>query len=294
MGPVTDTHRLTYYENFQLALQEKKAQFDDAFMYTSSVTGKQVQVVDLIGTTTARLDAPEGGDTPDIDQQHEPVWMRPRRIDWGKIIKEEDRIKALTDFKSPYVQSGVNAITRQKNVLLAGGLFGPRLIGNEVPVSTPWAGRTVAEDVGGTGATGMNVKKILRGINYMETDEIVIEEEQLFLVLDPQEIEDLYSDLTFISKDYREKAQLDDINRRVTAIFGIPIIPSKRLTNSDSDTSVAALFARSGMWWGPAMPLRVQSQPNPSKQYREHPYAEMWLAVTRSEDAKVVKILNKF
>ncbi len=293
-GPVTDAHRITYRENVTLALQERKPQFERAFSYTSSVTGKQVQITDLIGKSEARLDAPEGGDTPNIGATHEPVWARPRRIDWGKVISKEDQIKALTDFKSPYVQGGVNGVVRAKNQIMADALFGARLIGNEVPVSTAWAGRTVLSDVGGTGATGMNVKKILRAINYFETDEIVLEEEEPFLALDPQEMEDLYGDLTFISKDYRKDAQLDDLNKRVMAIFGIPILPTKRVADATAGTvSTAAIFLKSGMWWGEAMPLTVTSAPNPAKQYRDHPYMETWIAATRTEDAKAIKMLNK-
>lgn len=293
-GPVTDAHRITYRENVQLALQERKAQFESAFSYTSGVNGKQMQITDLIGKSEARVDAPEGGDTPDISATHEPVWARPRRIDWGKVITKEDAIKALTDFKSPYVQGGVNGVIRAKNAIMAGAVFGPRLIGNEVPVSTAWAGNTVAASVGGTGATGMNVKKILRAINYAETAEIVFEEEDWYLGLDPQEMEDLYGDLTYISKDYREQAQIDDKQKRVTAIFGIPIIPTKRFADSAANTSVAALWAKSGLWWGEAMPLTVTSAPNPAKQYREHPYIETWIAATRTEDAKAIKILNYY
>lgn len=288
-GPVTDTHRITYRENFRLALQEKKDQFSASFEMYDGLSGKQAQVTDIIGTTTARLDAAEGGDTPDLDSTHEPVWMKPRRIDWGKVMTKEDMIKALTDYHSEYVRSGVAAIVRQKNILMCGALLGARLIGNEAPSSSAWAGSTVDVNVGGSN-TGMNVDKILRAMRHMEEAEIVLDEEDLYLTMNPLQMEDLWSDVTFTSKDYREKAQLDDKARRATAIFGIPIIPSQRHTADGANTDVATLHCKSGMIWGEAMPLSVVSQPNPAKQYREHPYAELWLGVTRVQDAKVVKI----
>ncbi len=294
-GPVSDAHRIAYRENVILALQERKDQFGDTFMYDGNLSGKTVQVTDILGTIDARVDAPEGGDTPDLEGSHEPVWVRPRRLDWGKVITKEDKIKALTDFKSEYVQSGAGGMVRKKNIILSDALFAPRLIGNEVPVATPWAGKTVAQTVGSTdGVTnvGMNVKKILRAFKFMEEDEISIEEEQLFLALDPQEIEDLYYDLTFVSKDYRSKAVLED--KRVLEILGVPIIPTKRLADNAANVSTAALYAMSGMMWGDFMPLEVTSAPNPAKQYREHVYMEQWLGATRLQDAKVVRILNRF
>ncbi len=295
-GPVTDAHRIEYRENVQLALQEKKAIFDSAFQFDSDLKGKQVMMTDIVGQMEARVDAPEGGDTPDNEATHEPVWVRPRRVDWGKVITKEDQIKALTDFKSQYVQGGAAAVVRKKNIILADALFGPRLIGNEIPVATPWAGQTVGIQVGSPdGApadTGMNVKKILRAIRYMEDAEINIEEEECFLACDPTEIEQLYNDLTYVNKDYRAKAVLEE--KRVLEILGIPIIPTKRIGDAAANQSCAALWTKSGMAWGEFMPLEINSQPNPAKQYREHPYMETWIGATRIEDARVVKILNKY
>jgi hypothetical protein len=294
MGPVTDTHRITYKENVALAIQEKRAVFEAGFDYTSGISGKQTQVLNVIGKSEARVDAPEGGDTPDIDSQHEPIWVRPTRLDWGKVLRKEDSIKALTDYKSEYVQVGASAMTRGKNAIMAAAVFGPKLIGNEVPSSTAWAGRTVAIDVGGTGSTGFNVKKILRGIQLMETDDVEVNEEQLVIGADPVEIEQLWGDITFVSKDYRKDAQLDDMNKRVMAIFGIPIITTKRFADAAANQSVAGLWCKSAMKWGDAMPLDINSAPNPQKQFREQVYMENWIAATRTFDAKAVKILNLY
>lgn len=293
-GPVTDAHRIIYRDQTTLAIQERFRQFDDFFTYLDGMAGKQVQVTDIIGPTAARRNAPEGGDTPDIEGTHEPVWVRPERIDWGRLIRKEDQIKALTDFKSEYVQGGASAYVREHNAILASALFGPRLIGNEVPVSTAWAGRTVPVDlVAPATPAGMSVRKILNGIQLMETDDITIEEESLALAMTAVENEQLYTDVTYVSKDYRSEAQLDDLSKRVKAIFGIPIITTKRLGLYDANTYQAGLFCKSGMHWGPFMPMDIKSAQNPSKQFREHVYIEGWEAATRSEDYKVVKILNK-
>lgn len=291
-GDVTDAHRVTYRENVLLAVQEKKDQFGNAFSYLDNINGKEMRVTDIIGTTEARLDAPEGGPTPDIEGTHEPVWVRPRRIDWGKLIKVEDQIKALTDFKGEYTQAGVNGIIRAKNKLLASALFGPRLIGNEVPVSTAWNGRTVAVDFGSTGTPNrMSVAKILHALQLMQTDDVETDDEMIGIAMNPQENEELYQDITFTSKDYRDKAVMED--KRVTSILGMPILTTKRITDYDTNTFTAGLFCKSGMHWGPAMPMNIKSAPNPDKEFREQVYIEHWLAATRSEDAKVVKILTK-
>jgi len=291
-GPVTDAHRIMFRENITLALQESKDQFSDSFTYIGGVSGKQMQVTDIIGTIEARRNAPEGGDTPDLEGTHEPVWVRPERVDAGKLLKVEDAIKALTDFKSPYIQSMVNGVVRVKNIILAGALFGPRLIGNEVPVSTPWAGDTVPADLEQQGTSSrMSVRKILNGLRLFEDADVDPEMERITIAMSPQANEELYNDITFTSKDYRNKAVMEE--KRVKEILGMPIKITKRIGQYDANTLQSAMYCQSGMHWGPAMPLTVKSQPNPAKEYREHPYIELWLAATRSEDKKVIKILSK-
>ncbi len=116
MGPVTDAHRIMFRDNFVMAAQEAKDVFSGAFMYDGTLSGKAVQMADVLSAVEAREDAPEAGDTPDIQPRTEPVGVRPRRIDWGQLMRKEDAIKGLTIPNSKYIQVGVSAITRKKNI----------------------------------------------------------------------------------------------------------------------------------------------------------------------------------
>lgn len=293
-GPVTDANRVTYRENVRLALQEMNAIYDNTFEFDSQLAGEQAQVIDIIGASEARRNAPEGGDTPNIGATHEPVWCAPERNDWGKLIERGDAVRALTDFKSSYVQGGAKAMVRGKNAILAGAVFANRRIGKQGVTSSAWAGSTVPIDTDQSGTpTSMTVAKILRAYRYLEEAEVNVEEEEIFLGLDPEENEQLYNDLTFVSKEYRDQAVVE--KKRVKSILGLTIVPGKRFSVFDpsAEISVAPLWVKRGMVWGQFMPLKVDSAPNPNKQYREHPYMEEYLGATRVEDALVVKILNK-
>jgi hypothetical protein len=120
---------------------------------TPSLRGSGHPFQGIVAAQNALVDQPEGGDTPDVEGQHEPVWVRPRRITWGKLLKKEDQIKALTNYKSPHVQAGATAVVRSRNAILGASIFAPRLIGNEVPASSNWNGRTVPVDFGTSGTS---------------------------------------------------------------------------------------------------------------------------------------------
>ncbi len=292
MGPVTDTHRIQYRNNVELALQELRDQFTAHFTPITNFSGKQLQILDLIGDSEAREDAPEGGGTPDIDVGHEPVWVRPKRFDWGKTLKVEDQIKALTDYKSSYTQGGVAAIVRKRNLFFASAFFGQRLIGNEVPVATNWAGPSVPADYDdGATASRMSVKKILGGIRKMEEAFVEVEMEQIAIALNAQQNEELYNDITFTSKDYIDQSVFE--KKVVRAFMGMPILSTQRIPMFDGNTYQGAMFCKSGMHCGPAMPLNVKSAQNPDKEFREQVYIEEWDVCTRSEDNKVVSLQSK-
>ncbi len=275
-GPVTDAHRIMFRDNFIMALQEKRGMFDDAFTSTEELKGKQVQLVDIIGAVDAIEDAPEGGDTPDIKPSHEPVWVRPKRLIWGQLMSGEDPVKGLTVPNSTYIQGGVAGIIRKKNIHYANALLGNRLIGNENPTETAWAGTTVA-----AGGANLTVDKFSAALTAFQEADVEIDDEEIFCAASPAMLENLTKDAKFTSKDYRNRAVLEE--KRVKEFMGVRIIVRNSLTS-------AIFWCKSGMVAAPFHALSVVSQPNPAKQYREHPFAETWIAASRIEDKKVVRV----
>lgn len=299
MGPVTDAHKLTYQRNVELAVQQKVSKFERGFTRQTGLSGRKAQLVDLIGSTSAIVDGARGGDTPNIDNNLEPVWIAPHQIEWGKLIEKEDQIKALTDFQSPFVQAGAAAIVRARDQIYATAIFGPRLIAQDGTTSSAFSstGRQVTEGIGfsatdDTTVTGMNVRKLIRAKALLQKQELNLDNEELFVGLNSVEIEGLYRDITYVNTDYRDKSVLE--GRMVMGILGITVIHTEALPNLDSDTHRAALWAKSGMVDGEFSPLTTRVEPNVNKKYRLHPFMEEWMGATRTEDAKVIEILNKF
>jgi hypothetical protein len=299
-GPITDAHKLTYQQNVALALQQKRSKFDMAFSYQDGLSGRQAQILELIGSTSAVVDLGRKADTPDIDNTIEPVWMIPRQLAWGKLIEREDAIKALTNYQGPFTQAGAAAMVRGKDVVLSSSLFASRKIGQDGSTTSAWAGDTVGVGVGAgatddTTATGMNVRKILRGRRYLSSRQIDLGDEEIFVSLNAQGIEELFRDLTFINGDYRDRKVLDQPER--IDILNVTILPANdgvaTLADYDGSTFTAAMWCKSGMYWGEFDPMRVDVPLRPDKMNRPHPQMEQWLGATRTEDYKVLKVLNK-
>lgn len=301
MGPISDAHKLTYSKNVALTVQQMRSRVDMGFTYVSGLSGRQSTLLELIGSTAAVINLGRKADTPDIDNSIEPVWVNPTQLAWGKLIEREDAIKALTDYQSPFVQAGAAGMVRAKDVVLSAAVFGPRKIGIDGVTVSAWNGQTVAVGVGAsatddTTATGMNVRKLLRGRRYLQAAQVDTGMEQLFFSGNSQQTEELFRDLTFVSHDYRNGKPLETPDQP-QQILNITILPpndgAAAFADADGSTYTAALWAKSGMHWGEFDPLRTDVPLRADKMNRPHPQMEQWLGATRSEDAKVIKILTK-
>lgn len=292
MGPVTDEHKLTYKENMALVVQQKTSRFEQAFTFHADLKGRQAQLIDLIGTTTAIVDGNRGGDTPNIDNNTEPVWVVPHQIEWGKLIEKEDAIKALTDFQSPFVQSGGAAIVRGRDTVFATALFADRKIGQDGGSTSSYdtTAKVVAANVGGT---GMLLAKIQRAKRYLRAFQVDLDMEDLWGVLNAQQMEELYNDIIAASSTPQGKmAVLDADKKSVHNVAGVSFANYESMTDYDGSTYTAAIWCKSGMHYGDFAPLDTRAEPNPAKKYRIHCYAENWWGSTRSEDKKVIKVLS--
>jgi hypothetical protein len=297
MDVITTAQKLTFQRNMEQALQQNTSKLEPAFMYQTGLAGKKMQFVELYGATDAVEDLPRKADTPDIDSPVEGVWIQPHQIAWGKLMELEDVIKNVMDPATEFIKAGASAVVRRKDRRLKAALFGDRLIGEDGATTAAWNGNTIAGTVGSADeatATGMNVKKILRGIRYFQEAQVDIDTEDLWCLTNAQGMEELYRDITYVNTDYRNKSVLE--GKQVREILNTRIIVadgSAALDDYDGTYHLGAMWCKSGVRWGEFSPLRSDIPLRADKMNRPHPQMELWLGSSRSEDLKVHKLLNK-
>lgn len=299
MGPITDTHRLTFQMNMELALQQTVSKLVPSFHYITGLNGRLMQMVELFGSHSAVKNLGRSADTPNIDQQVEPVWVAPTQLADGKLMELEDTIKAVMDPQSGFIKAMAAAMVRGKDEVLRDATFGSRRIGQDGGTTSAWAGDTVTVGIGAsatddTTATGFNVRKILRGLRLMQSRQVDIDVEEISAKTNAQGMEELYRDITYVNTDYRSKSVLE--GKQVREILGVKIIVadgSAAEANYDGSTYTGALYCKSGLGWGNFSAFRSDIPLRADKMNRPHPQMEEWLGASRTEDYKVVKILNK-
>lgn len=298
-GPVEATSKKLYNDNVQLAVQQTDSRFTDCFTYIAGLKGKEMQAVELIGASKAIRGLPHSAPTPHIPPKHEGVNVRPERVSWGRTVPTQIAVTNVVDYNSIYVQEGAAAMIRERDAVLFEAIFKPRLIANDetgAVASVPWAGKTIAQNETGQGAsggnTGLTPGKVLKAIEYFINADLYIEGEDIYVGVAGQDNTSIMLQAVFTSSDYRSFRGSFD-KRVMDTALGVKFVryPSALTLNGASGYRELPVWLKSGMHWGEALPLTTQIERDPGRQYQLHPFMDMWIGATRSEDERVVKLL---
>ncbi len=293
-GDVRSQAQTHYSNNIQFALSRLPAPIEQSFSPITNLKGKEMQVVELIGRSKARRNAPANAPTPNILAQHTGIFVSPQRIDWGRTIPKEIEIMNAVDHKSTYVQEGAGAVREGIEDICLEAIYGPRYVKNTedgAPGAVVYdtANRIAVDYEVASTNTNLTVRKLAAGIRKLIQNGVNVDMEDVYLLHTGAQNEALYKELQVTSKDFRSKAQIEE--KRVTHFMGISLISCEALPFLSTNLRRCPLYCKSGMHAGPAMPMSTEVEKNPAMQYQWHPYIEAWHAATRSEDGKVIDIV---
>lgn len=295
-GDVRSQAQTHYANNVQFALSRIPAPIEESFSPIANMKGKEMQVVELIGRSKARRNAPANSPTPNIPPAHTGIFVSPQRIDWGRTIPSEIAILNAVDHKSTYVQEGAMAVREGIEDICLEAIYGPRYVKtleDVAPAAVVYdtANRIAVDYEVAATNTNLTVRKIAAGIRRLIQNGVNVDMEDLHLLLTGNQNEALYKEVQITSQDFRGKYKIQIEQKRVKGILGVNFISCEALPLLATNQRRVPLYCKSGMHSGPAMPLTTQVEKNPGMQYQWHPYIEAWHAATRSEDGKVIDII---
>lgn len=296
-GPIDAVTKQAYSDNVQLQVQLLTNKFENAFEVIPNLQGREMQAVELIGTSEAQLDFPTSVAQERILPKHEGIYVYPRRITWPRTIPSDYRIKMLRDYSSPYAREGAAAIARARAKIIAAAITGPRYLRNDNTgvintVAYDLANRVIANNYqfgGGGASSNMTVQKFIKGLEYLGITNLDLDVEDIFCAMTFKQNTALYQALQVTNEQYVGRYQLMD--KFVRNFMGVNIIIYNPLPLDPTNTYRACpMWAKSGVHFGDAQPLTTNMDRNPSLQYQIDIFMENWVGATRSQDEKVVII----
>lgn len=252
---ITKAHSQQYSANVALLAQQEQSRIRAAAS-SGSYVGKAAEVVQQVGAITL-VPHVRGADTPLINTPHDVRWVKPIDREGGQLIDAQDFLRMIADPRSGYVQTGKASANRAIDQEAIDNFFGTALTGEDMGTSVVWDTYTAANAshlVDSTGAQNLTVSKLRLAKKALMAENIDIDMEQLFVVMNASMHDSLLGETLAVSLDYNTngggRPVLED--GRIKSFMGFNFIHTELLPSRASTKHSAMVFAKScfhvGMW----------------------------------------------
>lgn len=281
-----------YTTNIQLLLQQKGSKLRNAVM-SASYVGKAAKAVEQIGAVNPVKNQSRHSDTPLISTPADARWCFPSDYDWADLIDDQDKLRMLIDPTSSYVQNGVYALGRAQDQEILDAFFGTAKTGENGSTSTAFPStQQVAETVGSTAATGMNVAKLRAAKKILMANNVDIENDPLYVAITAADHDALLNEAQIISMDYNAKPVL--VDGRITEFMGFQFIHTELIGVDASGYKRIPVWAKSGMHLGMWNDIKTSVDRRADKRNSYQVYVTGTYGATRLEEKKIVEIKNYY
>jgi hypothetical protein len=247
-----------------------------------SVTGEKA-FFDQIGEAAAVARTSRHGDTPLVETPHSRRMVSLTSYEWADLIDDADKVRMLIDPTSSYARAAAAAIGRAMDDAVIDALGGTAKTGKEGSTSTSFPStQKIAHGSGGlTIAKLVNAKKLL---DANSVDPSI----KRFIVVSPEQIEDLLNSTTVTSSDFNTVKAL--VQGDINTFVGFEFIVSNRLKVDSTPSRLCYAFAQDGIKLAIGKDIMARIDERSDKSYSTQVYYCATFGATRMEEDKVVEI----
>ena len=274
-----------YSSNVQLLSQQMGSKLR-ASVDEESVVGKNA-FFEQIDSTAAVLRTSRHGDTPQIDTPHSRRRVSLADYEWGDLIDDSDKIRALVDPTSAYARNAAAAMNRAMDDVIITAMNASASTGVAGGTSTalPSSQKTATSDQ----SDGLTIAKLLSAKKILD-DNDVDPSLKRYIVCGPQQISDLLGTTSVTSADFNTVRALS--TGEVNSFLGFEFIMSTRLNNDATNTTDRLVFAytEDAIKLAIGKDIKANISERADKSYSTQVYYCMSLGAVRMEEKAVVQI----
>ena len=286
----------TYSTNVMMLLQQQGSRLRDS-VQVQALVGKAATVAEQFGNVTPVKNQGRHSDTPLISTPQDKRWIYPNDYDWADLIDNQDKLRMLIDPSSPYAMAGAWAMGRAIDDEVLNSFFSAANTGENGTTSTTFpAGQVVANTVGATAATGLNIAKLRAAKKLLLQAEVDIDNVPLYAAINAVQHDNLLNEAQAISLDYNSKPVL--VDGHITSFMGFKFIHSERTFGSPScqlagtvaGTYRVPVWAKTGVVAGIWNDIQTSVDRRPDKRNSWQVYVTGTFGAARLEEKQVVEI----
>ena len=274
-----------YSANVSLLAQQTGSKLRSA-VDVESVRGKNA-FFDQIGVTAAQLKTSRHSDTPQIDTPHSRRRVSLSTYEWGDLVDDADKVRALIDPTSTYARAAAAAMNRSIDDVIITAMNASANTGVAGGTSTalPSTQKTATSDQ----SDGLTIAK-LRSAKYILDNNDVDPSLKRYLVCGAKQIQDLLAVTEVTSSDYAVVKAL--ATGTIDSFLGFNFIMSTRLNTDATYTTDRLVFAftEDAIKLAIGKDVSAKISERADKSYSTQVYYAMDIGATRMEEEKVVQI----
>ena len=248
---------------------------------TESVTGEKA-FFDQVGEAAAVARTSRHGNTPLVETPHSRRMVSLTTYEWADLIDDADKVRMLIDPTSSYARAAAAAMGRAMDDVIIDALGGTAKTGKEGTTSTAFpSGQKIAH-----GSAGLTIAKLVTAKKLLDANNVDPSIKR-YIVVSPEQIEDLLNSTTVTSADFNTVKAL--VQGDINTFVGFEFIVSNRLSD-DGTSRLCYAWAQDGCKLAIGKDVMARIDERSDKSYSTQVYYCATFGATRMEENKVVEI----
>ncbi len=247
-----------------------------------SVTGEKA-FFDQVGEAAAVARTSRHQDTPLVTTPHSRRQVSLTTFEWADLIDDSDKVRMLIDPTSSYARAAAAAIGRAMDDEIIDALGGDAKTGKDGSTTTSFpAGQKIA-----VGGAGLTIAKLVSAKKLLDANDVDPSVKR-YIVVSPEQIEDLLNSTTVTSSDFNTVKAL--VQGDINTFVGFEFIVSNRLKVDGSSNRLVYAFAQDGIKLAVGKDVMARIEERADKSFSTQIYYCASFGSTRMEEDKVVEI----
>jgi len=280
-----------YKSNIEIGFQQRGSRLRSTVR--NETQNSEFDFYDRITSTAAVEITDRHGDTPLISTPHDRRRVTLRSYEWADLIDRPDRIRMLADPTSPYAENAIYALGRTMDSLIISEATGTAYTGKtggttQTHPTTSQIAVGYSETSGTSPDSNLTIGKLRRARFLFDSNEAVMDGEELFFVLKASQVQSLLRTTEVTSSDYNSVKAL--VAGEVDTFMGFRFIRTELLSTDANNVTTCLAYPRSAITLAVGADLDVDIGPRRDKRNSTQVYVSATFGATRMWEEKVLSI----
>jgi len=269
-----------YSDNITLLVQQKLVKIANTVYQKPDCVG-EMSFQEQLESTIAQEKLSRNEVVVNTDPSYERRKIVPRYFYKAPLVDNIDKVMMAKDPTSPIVMNNAGALARAKDEVVCTAFSALAYYGKAGTSSISLASAQIIVH----SSAGMNMVKIRAAKKKLDAYEV--EEEDRYLALSAEQVEDLLAISEVTSADYAQVKAL--VNGQVGTLVGFQLKQTERLEKS-STTRYCHAYHKNGMVLGTWLDMKASIDILPGRHFSAQIYAGQSYGATRLEEKRVIRV----